>query len=222
MKTLSIVLAYSALGLGALAALTQLWRLGLINKQPGRASLWVHRVAGYAFAVIILFLFAGMVVEKIPAFGGEIPPRVAWHAAAGFAVVAFLLFKWAVVRPFRGLLKIAPALGITVFALAFVVVNLAATFIVVTKILRGPAAVVVKGKPPAGVTEALASSRFVVAEKCGKCHSLHRVFRARRTAAEWAPVVDRMRGYRTGWIDDADAAFIIRYISAPYGPGEKP
>ncbi len=220
MRTMSIVLAYSALALGAIAALTQLWRMGRLNLKPGAASLWVHRVAGYGFAALVLFLFAGMVVGKIPKFGGDISPRIAWHAAAGFAVVALLLFKWATVRPFRGLMKLAPALGITVFALAFAVVNLTATFIVVTKILPRPAPHISTFTPT--TADALAASRFVVAEKCGRCHSLHRVFAPPRPAADWTPVIDRMRGYKPGWIDNADADVIVHYIINPYGPGEKP
>jgi len=128
MKDIPLILALGALALGAVAVLSQLWRMGRIGGKPGPASLWLHRIAGYIFLALMTFLFVGMLWIKVPAFGGNLSPRDAWHAAAGFAVVAFMWSKWAIVRPFRGLLKLAPALGVTVFGLAFVVVGLVAVF----------------------------------------------------------------------------------------------
>jgi hypothetical protein len=189
--------------------------------------LWVHRIAGYAFLAIMIFLFAGMLF-KIAEHGKVLSARVAWHAAAGFAVVAFMFLKWAVVRPFRGLMKFAPALGMVVFGLAFLVISFGATMDLLDRLSPGGA----KGeaaaarhrelphmRPGAAERDPLRAARFVFAEKCGRCHHLRRPLAEPRAEADWAPLIERMRGYDRSWISDADAEEIELYLVDDYGPG---
>jgi|GEM_PF-1321634 len=233
MKIISVVLAYAALAAGLTAALTMLIRMGRPGDKPRPAGLWVHRVAGYIFVALMTFLFAGM-VYKITSFDKGITPGVAWHGAAGLAVMAFIFFKWAVVRPFRGLMKLAPALGIVVLALAFVVVNLGATMDLLDLLAARRAAAAptpaevgaVTGKGPgvevaaAGTSlDELHAARFVFADKCGRCHHLRRPFEKPRPADEWTPLIKRMQSYDAGWIADADVVEIEFYLTSDYGPG---
>jgi len=229
MVLVSIVLAYAALVLGLAAAVTMLIRLGRGGGgKNGAALLWVHRVAGYAFAAIMAFLFVGM-LYKITEYGEALSPRVAWHGAAGFAVLAFLFLKWAVVRPFRGLLKFAPPLGMVVFALAFLVVNFGATVDLLgnlsQKAAEEEAAAAEHLTLPhmrigAAERDPLRAARFVFADKCGKCHHLRRAFVEPRAATDWPPVIERMRDYDPGWISDVDAEEIELYLVNDYGPGQ--
>lgn len=239
MEIVSIVLAYVALAAALTAVLAMLARLSGAAAGKGVAALlWVHRIAGYIFLALTIFLFAGMLF-KIAEYGKALSPRVAWHGAAGFAVVAFLFLKWAVVRPFRGLMKFAPALGMTVFGLAFVVVMLGATTELLARLGAGePSAVpvieVVPGeemlerheemmermRPGAPERDPLRAARFVFAEKCGKCHHLRRPFENPRPADQWAPLINSMRGFEPGWIADADAMEIELYLTNDYGPGK--
>jgi hypothetical protein len=227
MKLLSIVLAYVALAAGATAVVAMLFRLGRGGGRAGPASLWVHRVAGYVFVAIMIFLFAGM-LYKITEHGNVLSARVAWHGAAGFAVVAFMFLKWAVVRPFRGLMKFAPALGMVVFGLAFLVINFGATMDLLGRLSPGGA----KGekaaarhrerphmRPGAGGRDPLRAARFVFAEKCGKCHHLRRPLAKPRAETEWPPLIERMRGYDREWMSDVDAEEIELYLVNDYGPG---
>lgn len=236
MKLLSIILAYVALTAAFVAVVTMLYRLGRAGK-TGPASLWVHRVAGYLFVAIMAFLFAAM-LYRVTVYGKGLTPGVAWHGAAGFAVMAFIFLKWAVVRPFRGLMKLAPPLGIVVLSLAFVVINLGATMDLLDWLgARKPAAVpaveVVPGEemlerheemmelmyPAEAEADRVHAARFVFADKCGRCHHLRRPFEEPRAAAAWPPVIDRMRSYDPAWINDADAASIEFYVANDYGPG---
>jgi hypothetical protein len=243
MKIVSIVLAYVALAAGATAAISMLYRMGRPGDKPRPALLWVHRVAGYLFVAFMTFLFAGM-LYKITVYGKGLTPGVAWHGAAGFAVMAFIFFKWAVVRPFRGLLKLAPALGITVLALAFVVVNLGATMDLLDWLgARREAATPLAGgterlevapseemramheemlermSPGGGEEDRLHAARVIFAEKCGRCHHLRRSFETPRPPEQWPPLIERMRSYDVEWISDADAAEIEFYLKGDYGPG---
>jgi uncharacterized membrane protein len=188
-----------------------LYRFGKPSSRPaGKASLGLHRVAGYAAMALLLLMLTGMVART--AFtGAAFSARGAWHAAAGLLLGAVLLAKWAAVRPWRGLLKFAPALGLTLFALTFATVNLTATInLVASKPPAIPAA-------PAGAPGAdVAVLRTVVAEKCGKCHHLEQVFHEKRDPAAWREVVTRMRGYDPAWISDEDGRSIERYLVAEY------
>lgn len=223
----SIVLAYVALTLALIAVLAMLARMGGAAGKGGAALLWVHRVAGYVFAAIMIFLFVGMLF-KIAETGKEVSARVAWHGAAGFAVVAFLFLKWAVVRPFRGLMKFGPPLGMVVFGLAFLVINFGATMDLLGKLPQKAAkeeAAVARHlklphmRPGAPERDPLRAARFVFAEKCGKCHHLRRAFEKPRPAEQWPPLIERMRGYERGWISDVDAEEIELYLVNDYGPG---
>jgi hypothetical protein len=228
-KAVSMTLGYVALALAFVALLTQLWRMGRPNAKPGKASLWVHRVAGYGAAGLFLLLLLGM-GAKVSKFGGNFGARTAWHAAAGLALAALLFAKWAVVRPYRNLLKLAPALGVTVFALSFVVINLTST----VYLLGGAAAP--KGAVPAdkstpppaekesqpALAEGAAADRALFAEKCGRCHHLARVFQEEQEPDAWPAIVRRMQGYKEGWISDAEAAAIATYLTGNSGPGPTP
>jgi hypothetical protein len=227
MKIISIVLAYVALAAGAVATITMLSRMGRGGEKPRPAGLWVHRVAGYLFIALMTFIFAGM-VYKIATWDKGITPGVAWHGAAGLAVIAFLFVKWAVVRPFRGLMKLAPALGIVVFGLAFVVVNLGATldfldWLAARRAAAAPVAEEIAAKEearaPGKSMDALHAARFVFADKCGRCHHLRRPFEHPRPADQWTPLIKRMQSYDAGWINDADVMTIEFYLTSDYGPG---
>jgi hypothetical protein len=227
-KLLSIVLAYVALAAALTAVLAMLARLsGAAAGKGGAALLWVHRVAGYVFLAIMIFLFAGM-LYKITEYGNALSARVAWHGAAGFAVVAFLFLKWAVVRPFRGLMKFAPALGMVAFGLAFLVINFGATIDLLGRLrqeaVKEEEVVAEHIKLPhmrlgAPERDPLRAARFVFAEKCGKCHHLRRSFENPRPADQWAPLIKSMRGFEPGWISDVDAEEIELYLVNDYGPG---
>jgi hypothetical protein len=227
MVLMSIVLAYVALAAALAAVLAMLARLSGAAGKGGAALLWVHRVAGYVFAAIMIFLFAGMLF-KIAEHGKEVSARVAWHGAAGFAVVAFLFLKWAVVRPFRGLMKFAAPLGMAVFALAFLVINFGATMDLLGRVAQAAVKeeeVVAEHlklphmRPGAPERDPLRAARFVFAEKCGKCHHLRRTFEKPRPADQWTPLIKRMQSYDAGWISDDDVVETEFYVTSDYGPG---
>jgi hypothetical protein len=231
-QLLSIILAYVALAAAVVAAKTMLFRLGRGGGgKAGPAFLIIHRGAGYLFLLIMTFLFAGM-LYKVTEYGDAFSPRVAWHAAAGFAVFVVMLFKVAVVRPFRGLIRLAPALGITTVGLAFVVVGLgplAQNLAGAAK--EGPAEVVevvpgeamierheeMMGMMRGGEEDPVRAGGRVFAEKCGRCHHLRRTFE--KPAVDWAELIGRMRSYDEAWISDAEAAQIELYLKSDYGPG---
>ena len=103
MSIYSVVFGYIALALGFVAVFAILMRLG---RTEGNKTLWlwIHRVFGYLFFVIMTLLFAGM-VYKVIGSGGGFGVRTTAHITTGFAVFALIIVKWSLVRPFRGQMK---------------------------------------------------------------------------------------------------------------------
>lgn len=53
----------------------------------------------------------------------------------------------------------------------------------------------------------------IILEKCHKCHPLERVFTSRKTQAEWAQIVERMRSFDPNLLNDSEARQVNYYLS---------
>jgi hypothetical protein len=87
-----------------------------------------HKLFGWAYVVLLaplVFLGVGFVKDM----GDGMSTRGALHVVLAVTLVAVLLLKVLVVRAFRGFLKSAPALGLTLFALTLVVFLVTAGFV---------------------------------------------------------------------------------------------
>src|SRR5215467_1759023 len=64
-------------------------------------------------------------------------------------------------------------------------------------------------------------ARALVDQRCGRCHSLDRVYKAVETPAQWREIVTRMVGYAagsTGALQPGEDQKIIEYLSATQTP----
>ena len=64
-------------------------------------------------------------------------------------------------------------------------------------------------------------ARALVDQRCGRCHSLDRVYKAVETAAQWREIVTRMVGYAagsTGALQPGEDERIIEYLSRTQTP----
>jgi mono/diheme cytochrome c family protein len=123
LKSLIAALLLAAVTAAALSMLTVLGR-------PDKASDPVklrrfHRRAGFAFLGLLIVLSAFGVVFLRSA-GDQLPLRAVFHYHLVFVLWAVILLKIGIVRFFKGFLRMAPALGMTLFTLAFVIVAAAA------------------------------------------------------------------------------------------------
>ena len=193
-----VIFAYITLMLGFIAVL-----FGLAQFKPSRLAKLLHKVFGYLALVLISVIYVFM-LGNLFADGYLLTSLTAWHVALGVLLFPILVAKWLVVRPFRGVVKLAPALGLTAFVLLFATVNLG----VISK--YSPAETV----PTAPVSaEGLASAYFVehalIGTKCTRCHGIDRVIEAEKTPGEWLSTVERMRDKDPSWINDEETAGII-------------
>jgi hypothetical protein len=180
---------------------------GLAQFKPSRRAKPLHKVFGYSTLILILIIYVFMLGKLFT--GGYIPTAlITWHVALGVLLFPILVAKWLVVRPFQGIVKLAPALGLTAFVLLFAAVNLG----VISE--YSPAETV----PTAPVTaKGLASAYFVehalIGTKCTRCHSIDKVIEAGKTPEEWEETVKHMQAKDPSWISDEEAAEIISALA---------
>lgn len=120
------VLLFAAGCVALVSALELLGRGERKGASPG-ALRAIHRVAGYAFAALLVALVA-LGVRRLSVTGDQIPLRAVFHVVLALGVVALLLIKVVVTRFYRQLLRLAPALGLSLFVLTLVVVAITAGF----------------------------------------------------------------------------------------------
>lgn len=94
----------------------------------------LHRAAGYLFLALLLPL-AYMGVRFWVAAGDALAMRAGFHVVLALALIILVLLKVLIVRGYRGFLKLAPTLGLTVFVLTLLVFTLSAVFLGLAHIL---------------------------------------------------------------------------------------
>jgi mono/diheme cytochrome c family protein len=115
----AVSILFMAAGTGAL--LTMLYVMGRPEKKinPG-AMKTAHRLMGLIF-VISLVLLAWIGARFAGAMGDGMSLRVVFHAVFATSLIAVVLMKILIVKSYRELMRFVPAMGLVIFALAFVV-----------------------------------------------------------------------------------------------------
>jgi hypothetical protein len=127
--TVKTIIAALLLAAGTGAFLTMMTIMG----RPGTAGDPVkgrrlHKAFGWAYVVLLLplaYLGLGFVKE----LGDGLSTRGVFHLVLAGTLLALVLLKVLIVRAFRGFLKQAPALGMTLFALTLVIFLITAGFV---------------------------------------------------------------------------------------------
>jgi len=129
-----VVLAILLFAAGCVALVAALELLGRGDGRKGarpEAPRAVHRVAGYAFAVLLAALVV-VGVGRLSVTGDQMPLRAVFHMVLAVGIVAVLVVKVLVARFYRPLLKLTPALRLFLFVMTLVVVAISAGFVAVT------------------------------------------------------------------------------------------
>jgi hypothetical protein len=87
----------------------------------------LHRKVGRAFVVLLLPL-AFLGGRFWAAAGDGLAVRAGFHLVLALALIVLILLKILIVRGYRGFLRFAPTLGMTIFALTLLVFALSAVF----------------------------------------------------------------------------------------------
>jgi hypothetical protein len=209
----STIISISFLVLGGIAIYTMLSVQG--RRQPPdyrRYALW-HRVSGWLFVSIFLFMFLSM-LQRVENFWEESPPRIALHVTFAVALFFLLTLKVLIPRVFPKLLIKAFALGISVYLLAFSLVWITAGYYLIRR-HEGAPYISHAGLPEHVLDTALGKQLFI--SRCSTCHLLENIMQ-RRDVASWEEVVGRMIKLAAPRITPAEGAQILHYLVETHAP----
>ena len=214
--TLAILgLFFVLFGLGAVLAMLENWGNKLTRFNRQRLTI-VHRVFGYLFVITYLIMLYIM-FKKIIVLQEPLEPIVALHAALALLIFPLLLVKILIVRRFTGLIERVPYFGVAIFALGLTVNVLTGGFYLVRASTGKFISLTNYDKSRLNVEV----GRALLEKKCVKCHTLERVFTARKTEEGWTNTANAMV-LRVPSIREEHAVQIIHYLTTIRSVGTSP
>jgi len=204
-----------------------------------RALVIFHRLLGYVYVLIYLYLMWQM-VPRLWAYQIELPARSVFHLTLGMSIGAILMIKITIVRFFRHLeAKLVPFLGTGLLVCTMLLIFLALPFslreaYLSATALDGDGAMTMERiervreqLPKAGIEapevierlasrESLDRGRTVLMNKCTQCHDLRTALARPRTPDGWRQTVARMANRSTilNPISEQDQLEVTAYLIA--------
>jgi cytochrome c5 len=226
---LFVVLAIVAVLLQAWLWGPKFWDdIGKKTRAP-KAWLWVHRVVGYAFAIIYVFMMWQM-VPRLWHYQFELPARTVFHAVAAITLGVILVTKISILRFFRHFEEAMPKLGFGILLCTIILSVLSLPFSLRAHALdRSPEnlrrvqrLLTELSLPGADVTKlsgarGLERGREVLTTRCVTCHDLRTILTKPRDAHGWYDIVQRMarKPMVIGEpIEDSEIPFVTAYLIA--------
>ncbi|MFH1008864.1 MAG: DUF6529 family protein [Candidatus Latescibacterota bacterium] len=166
-----------------------------------------HRILGYLF-VALFFLMLFLMLRKAGSYQEEFSPRAILHIVFASILIPLLIIKILIVRRFRRLGTHLFALGIVIFVTAFALNSITAGYYFLH---RSDIQYVALSEGDTLVLDE-EMGRLLVSQKCGKCHTLERVFRSFKSEERWTQSVNRMAVIDAPNIRDFDAKQMIHYL----------
>ena len=179
---------------------------------PGMMLL--HRLIGYAYAAIYLYLMTQM-VPRLWTYEIELPARTVAHMLLGLTIGIIIVVKVSIVRFFKHLEStLVPFLGTALFICTFLLIGLSVPFAMkevylhrstiggsafsAENIERVNRLIPNAGFPKnakledLGTVKSFRQGRDVLLSKCVQCHDLRTVLVKPRTPDNWVQTVNRM------------------------------
>lgn len=174
------------------------------------ALMLLHRLIGYAYAILYVFMMWYM-VPRLWNYQVELPPRTVAHLMLGITIGVLILVKIAILRFFRHFEEAMPYIGTTLLICTYLLIGLSVPFTFREAALRTQTAAFSEegiartrqlienaGLPPEAPLDQLASKRklregqHVLQRKCVVCHDLRTILAKPRTPTDWVRLVNRM------------------------------
>ena len=210
-------LTFLALGVVNMLLMFHLWGYPFDRAtKKSSAPSWlmrVHRLTGYAFLAIYIFLMAQM-LPRIWHYQIELPPRTVVHLTLGLAIGLILFIKIGIVRFFKHLEStLVPFLGVLLLICTGLLIGLSVPFVFKEQYMSRQAFGSVLSPqnldrlktllPRAGFpaeanveklasTQGLETGRRVLLSKCVQCHDLRTVLVRPKPPDVWLQTVNRM------------------------------
>ncbi len=196
------------LGIGLAATLIMVDRKGRQKDRiNNKRMVLTHRILGYLFFSIYLFMLVGMIIG-ISRYQEELAPRLIVHLVMALALLPLACLKILFVRRYKLFTPHLLFVGSIIFVLAFVfIVITAGHFFLYSSDVR----YVSISKLDTDVMDE-SIGRFLIISKCSKCHTMERIFRSFKTEEGWTETVNRMAIIDAPNIRDYDIKQIINFL----------
>lgn len=147
-------------------------------------------------------------LSKAGTYQEEFSSRTILHISLALLVIPLLLFKILIIRRFRRFEKQIPGIGLAVFLALFLLNSMTAGYYFLHESdIDRPSL----SEEDAAVLDEKKGQKLV-AQKCGKCHALERIFKALKTDQGWTEIVNRMISFDTPNISESQGKQIVNYL----------
>lgn len=200
------------IGIVAVSLIVTLLGRGKQVKHP-KFFRWAHRIAGYLFVILYLFICANM-LNKLSRDSVSLSTKDAIHAYIGFGIFSLLIVKICIVRLFKKYYQSLVVYGTMIAIAVYSAVAMSAGYYVISLI----GSQYIKLKYEGQIVKVnVNAGRNVVRQKCASCHSLERVYSHHKTAAGWRDYVSRMRAKDPANMSKLEALQAVGYLVKTLG-----
>ena len=155
---------------GLIALLTMLTLMGRSEKKSNPATLRkIHKIFGFLFFILLLVL-SYFCIKYWMQLGDQISFRAVFHAFLAFGLIIVLMIKMLIVQFYKQLQKMAPALGIITFCLAFIVFSTSGGYYMIRSLCVHADVVNTATSTQTHTIGNSQNGEKLFSEKCGFCH----------------------------------------------------
>ncbi|MGB5685963.1 MAG: photosystem P840 reaction-center cytochrome c-551 [Candidatus Electrothrix sp.] len=166
-----------------------------------------HKVTGYIFIAFFIVILVIM-LAKAGTYEEEFSPRTILHISLALLVIPLLFFKVLIIRRFKRFERQVPSIGLSVFLALFLLNSMTAGYYFLHESNIGQLSL---SEEDAAVLDEKKGQKLV-AQKCGKCHTLERVFKALKTDQGWTETVNRMVSFDMPNIRESQGKQVLNYL----------
>ncbi|MCW5202315.1 hypothetical protein VU13_00460 [Desulfobulbus sp. US5] len=177
------------------------------DSKVNQRLITAHKVTGYIFIAFFIAILAVM-LSKAGTYQEEFSPRTILHISLALLVIPLLFFKILIIRRFKRFEKQVPGIGLAVFLALFLLNSMTAGYYFLHQSDIGELSL---PEEDAAVLNKNKEQKLVV-QKCGKCHTLERVFKALKSDQDWTETVNRMISFDSPNISEAQGQQILNYL----------
>ena len=168
----------------------------------------LHKIFGWIFMSIFLLLVMVMIV-KVSGYKEEISSRISFHIVLSLALIPLLVVKIIIARRYPRLSQYLIAFGPIALAFAVALTGLTAGYYFMHS--SDIKYVSLAGSDSKILDENL--GRQVVNQRCNKCHTLERVYRAVKSEEGWTSTINRMASLDAPNISAFDIKQAIHFLT---------
>ncbi len=206
--TTNSILAFSLLIIGIIGVTHILLMLRQDNPTHIKYFRWAHRISGYIFFILYLFI-SFVMLQKLSRISTPLPPKDAIHAYIGISIFPMIIIKICIVRLYKNFYRRLPIYGMIILIFVYLAVSINGGYYILSAIKSQYIILSEKGR---FLKVNVNIGRKVVQQKCSTCHSLERVYAYVKTEDGWRNYVSRMRAKDPAILSDQEVLQAVGYL----------